>query len=128
MLQITPQHTILLAIEPVDFRKGIDGLVALCKQYLSQDPFSGTLFVFTNKNRKTIRVLTYDGQGFWLATKRFSEGKLAWWPKDDDKTISCSLNSTGLQILLAKGIPEEAKIPKDWKSLKPPEPLALRYT
>ena len=46
MIQITPQMRILLAVQPVDFRKGIDGLAALCRQALLGDPLSGTLFVF----------------------------------------------------------------------------------
>ena len=41
MIQITPQMRILLAVEPVDFRKGIDGLVGVCKKALGSDPFSG---------------------------------------------------------------------------------------
>jgi len=46
MLQITPQMKILVAVEPADFRKGIDGLAALCKESLQQDPFGGAVFVF----------------------------------------------------------------------------------
>jgi transposase len=49
MIQITPHMRILAAVEPVDFRKGIDGLAALCRQQLHADPFSGALFVFLNK-------------------------------------------------------------------------------
>ena len=49
MLAVTPQMKILVAVEPVDFRKGIDGLVRLCKDTLQQDPFTGTLFAFRNR-------------------------------------------------------------------------------
>ena len=51
MIQITPQMRLLLAIEPVDFRKGIDGLVAVCRQKLATDPMAGALFVFSNRRR-----------------------------------------------------------------------------
>lgn len=118
MLQITPQHTILLALQPVDFRKGVDGLVSLCKQTLNQDPFSGTFFVFRNKSRTTVKIIIYDGQGFWLVMKRFSCGKLAWWPTDP--TLACEITAHQLQILLHKGVPPEAKIPDDWRKLKLP--------
>ena len=74
MIQITPQMRIWLAVAPVDFRKGIDGLAALCRQQLKADPMAGALFVFTNKGRKSLRLLTYDGQGMWLCQKRFSQG------------------------------------------------------
>lgn len=78
MLQLTPQQIILLAIQPVDFRKGIDGLAALCQGQLLEDPFSGKLFVFTNRRRRAVKIIVYDGGGFWLCLKRFSKGKLAW--------------------------------------------------
>jgi len=78
MIQITPQMHILLAAEPIDFRKGIDGLAAVCKNILDTNPFSGYLFVFTNKKRTTIKILTYDGQGFWLFQKRLSKGRFRW--------------------------------------------------
>jgi transposase len=80
MLQITPQMKILVAVEPADFRKGIDGLVRLCKDSLQQDPFAGTVFVFRNRRGTAIKVLVYDGQGFWLCHKRLSEGRFRWWP------------------------------------------------
>ena len=70
MLQITPQMRILVALEPVDFRKGIDGLVQLCKQSLGEDPFRGVLFAFRNRRATAVKVLVYDGQGFWLCHKK----------------------------------------------------------
>ena len=66
MIQITPQMRLLLAVEPVDFRKGIDGLVQVCRQRLNTDPMTGALFVFANRRRRALKILMYDGQGFWL--------------------------------------------------------------
>jgi hypothetical protein len=68
MLQLTPQMRILVAVEAVDFRKGIDSLAELCRAKLNADPFSGCLFVFRSRRATSIKVLVYDGQGFWLAT------------------------------------------------------------
>ena len=70
MLSITPQMRILVAVDPVDFRRGIDGLGGLCRQVLRQDPFSGCAFVFRNRRSTAIKVLVYDGYGFWLCQKR----------------------------------------------------------
>jgi len=81
MIAVTPHMRILLAAEPVDFRKGIDGLAGVCRNILDKDPFTGYLFVFVNKKRSSIKILVYDGQGFWLCTKRLSRGKFGWWPK-----------------------------------------------
>ena len=66
MLQFTPQHRLLLATQPIDFRRGIDGLAACCRQVLEHDPFTGTFFIFTNKRKTAVKILVYDGQGFWL--------------------------------------------------------------
>jgi transposase len=67
VIQITPQMRILVAIEAVDGRKGIDSLARLCQEKLQSDPFSGCLFVFRSRRGTSIRILVYDGQGFWLA-------------------------------------------------------------
>ena len=62
MIQITPQMRILVAIEAVDGRKGIDSLARLCQEKLQADPFSGCRFVFRSRRGTSIRVLVYDGQ------------------------------------------------------------------
>ena len=71
MIQLLPQMKILVATKHVDFRRSIDSLVAYARGPLEQDPFSGTLFVFRNKSGTSIKLLAYDGQGFWLCQKRF---------------------------------------------------------
>ena len=68
MIQITPQLRILVAIEAIDAMKGIDSLAQLCREKLAADPFSGSLFIFRSRSGKSIRILPYDSQGFWLAT------------------------------------------------------------
>ena len=70
MMQITPQMRILVAVEAVDFRKGIDGLARICREVLAADPFGGGVFVFRSRRQTALRILVYDGQGFWLAHKR----------------------------------------------------------
>ncbi|WP_194717536.1 IS66 family insertion sequence element accessory protein TnpB [Comamonas sp. JC664] len=57
---------VLVAIEPVDFRQGVDGLARQCRAALSENPFSGAVFVFRNRQRTAVKLLVYDGQGFWL--------------------------------------------------------------
>lgn len=118
MLQITPHHRLLLAVKPTDFRKGIDGLAALCRQVLEEDPFSGTIFVFTNRLHSSIKILIYDGNGFWLCQKRFSRGRLAWWPSHQE-TSSFSLKPSQLHLLFSQGNPLDAPIPSDWRPLTP---------
>lgn len=103
MLQLTPQMRILVAVEAVDFRKGIDALAALCRQKLEADPFSGWVFVFRSRSATSIKVLVYDGQGFWLAQKRLSKGRFGWWPEGSEGAQP--LQAHQAQLLLAAGNP-----------------------
>jgi transposase len=66
MLQLTPQSRIFLATEPVDFRKSIDGLGAVCRQRLGGNPLEGAVYVFRNRSGTALKFLLYDGQGYWL--------------------------------------------------------------
>ena len=108
MIQITPQMRILVAVESVDFRKGIDSLAELCRQKLDADPFSGYLFVFRSRRATSIKVLVYDGQGFWLATKRLSKGRFRWWPqrREGAEEPARVLRAHQAQVLLAAGNPD----------------------
>lgn len=84
MIHLTADTHILVAIAPADFRQGIDGLAAVCRHKLIQNPRSGTVFVFTNRNKTMVRALSYDGTGFWLMTKRLSKGKFTSWPNSNN--------------------------------------------
>lgn len=115
MLQLTPHMRILVCIDPVDFRKGIDGLARVCKDVLEQDPFSGSVFAFRNRRATALKVLIYDGQGFWLCQKRLSEGKFHWWPAGAETATEIAAHQ--LQILISAGDPDGAHAPPDWRPL-----------
>ena len=100
MIQITPQHHLHIRVEPIDFRKGIDSLVGLCRQFVGS-PYDGTVFVFRNKSGIAVKLLVYDGTGFWLCTKRFSQGKLRHWPKSCDEQVC----ATTMAVILNQGQP-----------------------
>ena len=122
MIQITPQMRILVAVEPVDFRRGIDGLAALCRQALSSDPLGGTLFVFCSRRRHAIKCLMYDGQGFWMCHKRLSSGRFTWWPRGEcDSECGAqpgrALQACELQVLLMGGDPSRARTAPAWRAL-----------
>jgi transposase len=117
MLQITPQMKILVAVEPVDFRKGIDGLVRLCKERLKQDPFAGSVFVFRNRRATAIKALVYDGQGFWLCHKRLSEGRFRWWPSQPDE-VTKALAAHQLTVLFSAGNPNSTSAAPDWRPVR----------
>ena len=68
MVQLTPQTRIFLATEPVDFRKGIDGLGAVCRQRLGQNPLEGALYVFRNRSGTALKLLLYGCRSHTEAT------------------------------------------------------------
>ena len=116
MIQITPQMRIFLAVETVDFRKGIDGLAALCRQKLQCEPLEGALFVFSSRRRTSLKILVYDGQGFWLCQKRLSQGRFQWWPQDSAQAAT-SLDAHQLQLLLWNGDPTSGNTAPMWRRI-----------
>ena len=78
---------IWLAIEPVDMRRGIDGLSAYAQQALGYAPCAGAAFVFRNKSGNRVKVLCWDGQGVWLCQRRLHEGRFVW-PKATERCFS----------------------------------------
>lgn len=119
MLQITPHMRVLLAVSPVDFRKGIDGLARLCLDTLEHDPFSGIVFVFRNRRGTAIKVLLYDGQGYWLCQKRLSSGTFSWWPRDPSAS-SQTLAAHQLHVLFSAGDPTATGAKPDWRPIAVP--------
>ena len=118
MFKITPQKTILVFVEPVDFRRGVDELAGICRSNLKHDPFSGTLFVFINRPHTAIKIIVYDGQGFCLYMKRISRDRLAWWPKEKYQSPYYELLANQLQILLHQGTSERSKVPENFSKIK----------
>jgi transposase len=116
MLPLTPQSRIFLAVQPVDFRKGIDGLAALCRQVWHDNPLDGALYVFRNRTGTTLQLWAYDGHGFWLCTKRLSHGRFSWWPTVS--TPSVSLSAWELNVLLGNGHPDRARMAPDGRPIR----------
>jgi transposase len=107
-----------VAIAPADFRCGIDGLARLCREALHHDPFAGTVFVFRNRRATALKVLMYDGQGFWLCHKRLSQGRFPWWPTPATSGVQ-RLVAHQLSVLLAAGDPTRAGTAADWRPVGP---------
>lgn len=118
MIQLAPQMRILVAVEPADFRKGIDGLCRICREALSSDPFSGTVFVFRSRRGTAIKILAYDGQGFWLCQKRLSQGKFRHWPSRSGPAKREFL-AHELQVLLCGGDPAATQAAPQWRQIAP---------
>ena len=111
MIQLTPQSRIFLATEPVDFRTGIDGLAAVCRQVLGDTPLEGAVYVFRNRSGTAMKLLLYDGQGYWMCLKRLSQGRCSWWPQSADARVPLSARER--MILTWNGDPDRAQMAKD---------------
>lgn len=112
MIQLMAHSHILLARNPVDFRKGMDGFQALCRDQLKQDPKQDTWFVFLNRNRTLVRLLRYDGNGFWLMTKRLSSGRFAL-PAGPGADSAATLSASHLsQLLKGLAVSDESRFKK----------------
>ena len=114
MMQVTAQMRILVAVAPADFRKGIDGLARVCQDQLAADPFSGAVFVFRSRSGTAIKLLAYDGQGFWLCQKRLSSGRFRYWPSHAHE-VQHALLAHELQVLLMGGDPAATCAAPAWR-------------
>ncbi|MDQ3255376.1 MAG: IS66 family insertion sequence element accessory protein TnpB [Acidobacteriota bacterium] len=94
----------------------MDRLATLCRTRFDQDPFSGIVFLFRNRRATALKLLVYDGQGFWLCTKRFSRGRLAWWPQATGEALH-PLAAHQLSVLLMNGHPDGARFQEPWRRL-----------
>jgi transposase len=90
----------------------------LCRQELHADPFSGALFVFGNRGRTALRILVYDGKGFWLCHKRLSTGHFRWLSRTGTSQVR-SLAAFELQVLLWNGDLTRLDVPAPWREVSP---------
>lgn len=115
MIQLTPQMRLLVAIDPVDFRKGIDGLARECRAVLHSNPLEGAVFVFRNRRATAIKLLFYDSQGYWLCQKRLSKGRFSHWPRAGDDQAMRQLDVHELQLLLWNGDVDSIRASPPWR-------------
>ena len=100
MLSLPPSVRIFVATEPVDLRKGFDGLSAATREVLRQDPLSGHLFVFINRRRNRAKILVWDRSGFWLLYKRLERGRFRLPRSPREGASAIEMEATDLALLL----------------------------
>jgi transposase len=94
---------VFVCLKPIDFRKGIDGMVSYCNRELGRNPRDGAIFCFSNRSKTSIKILYYDSQGYWLCQKRLSAGKLRYWPTEDSDTRAKELSLHELTVIIYDG-------------------------
>ena len=98
MLSIPPTLSIFLYTQPTDMRKGFDGLSGIVRSELAADPLDGSLFLFVNRRRDRLKILHFDGSGYWLYYRLLEAGTFEVIPAKGKVT---SIDSTQLAMLLA---------------------------
>lgn len=96
-------QTVHLILGATDMRKSIDGLCALVKYYLDEEPVSERLFVFCNRARDKVKILQWAHNGFWLHYKRLEKGRFRW-PEPEDEKVTQIVGRRELNWLL-EGLP-----------------------
>ena len=117
MIQVPANASVLVMHAPISFRNGIEGTCAVARTVLQKEPMDGALFVFRNKQGQMLRILYYDGSGFWLCTKRLSQGRFSAWPSGDGTGPSSMLLVRELQVLLWGGNPASCAFPQLWRKV-----------
>jgi len=114
MIPIGPATRVYLALGITDLRKGFEGLGDLVRHQMNEDPMSGHLFVFTNRNRTRVKLLYWDGSGTWLLTKRLAKGRFSW-PQDEGGVPASGLRVLAEELtLLLSGIDLEKTRSRAW--------------
>lgn len=113
MLNLSDKR-IYLACGRTDMRKSIDGLAAIVEGSFKLDPFSAALFVFCNRGRDRLKILEWDGDGFWLYFKRLEKGRFKWPAEGDEETMTLDREEfhhlLGSPRLVQKILRQEVKI------------------
>ena len=96
----SPSVRIFIAREPIDMRKGLDGLASVVIDVVDQDPQSGHLFVFFNKQRNRVKCLLWDASGYWLLCKRLEHGHFHVFDRVGASSTSFEMSSTDFALVL----------------------------
>ncbi len=98
MIGLRGDLKVLVASRPIDFRRGVHGLVALVAQALDADPYCGDVFVFRSKRKDRLKLVVWDGTGMVLVTKWLEAGAFTFPPVQDGAVV---LTATQLSVLVA---------------------------
>lgn len=101
MMPVGPATRIYLAAGATDLRKSFEGLSDQVRHRFQEDPLSGHLFVFANRQRTRIKVLYWDGSGLWVCAKRLARGCFSWPQQADNATGALRVLAEELTLVLS---------------------------
>jgi len=113
MLSFTGALKVFVALESCDLRLSFNGLHGLVTEKLREDARAGGLFVFTNRRRTRLKILYWDGTGFWVMTKRLEQGTFSWPRVVESDRVKMQLTPEAL-ALLTDGIDLRGAAMRPW--------------
>lgn len=108
MLNIAGSTSVYLACGETDMRKSINGLASIVQNSFELDPFNRALFVFCNRQRNRMKILTWEDNGFWLHLKRLERGHFKWPTAGETATMTLSANEL-LNMIQSPGIEQKLR-------------------
>ncbi len=117
MLTFNGNLKIYVALEPCDMRKSFNGLSEIARNHLEVDPLDGAAFLFTNRRRNLIKILYFDGTGYWVVAKRLERGNFSW-PGDIDGTRRKLVLKPTALAMLTDGIDLRDGFQRPWYELR----------
>lgn len=97
MIHPTGATRVFLVCGVTDMRKSFNALYAIVEHQLQQDPMSGHLFVFCNRQKNRLKVLSWDGHGLWVCAKRLERGRFSW-PDGKEGSIHVSAETWAMLV------------------------------
>jgi transposase len=113
MLNFNGTAKVYVALAPCDMRKSFNGLSEIARNIIKVDPASGAAFLFTNKRRNLIKILYFDGTGYWCVAKRLERGTFSWPSDIEGNRQKLILKPTAL-TMLADGIDLRDGLQRPW--------------
>lgn len=104
----------MIALNPVDFRAGHNKLRAVAEQLFGEDPQKKGLFLYRNRRNTDIKLIFYNGTGYFVGHQKLSKGRLSWWPRTEVEALNVSVNEIGRLLL---GVDPRGSWHPDWKQL-----------
>lgn len=115
MIQVTSHMRLFAAIEPLNFRKRLDGTIGVCRAKFEVDPYDGAVYLFRNRRKTLIRIYCFDGLVEWCCDLRIAKGKFPFWPSSE-KQIK-PIQAHELYLLIRGGNPDATRVQEDWRKI-----------
>lgn len=114
LIEFDSNLTVMIALNPIDFRAGHNRLRAVAEELFGEDPQKSGLFMYRNRRNTDVKLIFYNGTGFFVGHQKLSKGKLKWWPRSEAEAKNISADSVNR---LLRGFDPRGSWHPDWQVL-----------